>query len=192
MPSVLLITERFYPEDATINELVRYWESESIAVTVFTQTPSYPKGEVFKVTGTVYFPQRCREKQRSLGFIRFLATKKSVVLKIIGYLFFALMGSLITPFLARNVDSVFVFQSGPLTQAFPLVLLKRLYPRKNMLIWTLEVWPDSVFAYGFRQHPFSKVCSESVCWLNLSVLLSHYLSVAVGFAKELRDMSKSR
>jgi glycosyltransferase involved in cell wall biosynthesis len=46
---------------------------------------------------------------------------------------------------------VYVYQTGPLTQAVPLFILRRLY-RCRTVIWTQDVWPDTVFAYGFSPH----------------------------------------
>lgn len=42
-----------------------------------------------------------------------------------------------------------------MTQAIPAVLIKKLFG-KQIHIWTLDIWPDSVYAYGFKEKAISK------------------------------------
>ena len=74
------------------------------------------------------------------------------------------MATIVTLLKIRTFDKVFVYQTGPLTQAFPLIFLNKIF-RKQTYIWTLDLWPDTVYAYGFKEKRLLKVC------LNLFVKL---------------------
>ena len=51
---------------------------------------------------------------------------------------------------SRKADAVFVYHTGPLTQALAIIPIK-LLRRSPVTIWTQDVWPDAVFAYGFPE-----------------------------------------
>jgi glycosyltransferase involved in cell wall biosynthesis len=57
-------------------------------------------------------------------------------------------------FIGKKYNRVFVYHIGPLTQAIPAVLIKKLFGKK-FYIWTLDIWPDSVYAYGFKKRSLS-------------------------------------
>jgi len=58
-------------------------------------------------------------------------------------------------FVGRKYKRIFVYHIGPLTQAIPAVLIKKLFGNK-FYIWTLDIWPDSVYSYGFRKNALSQ------------------------------------
>ena len=47
MSKVLVIVERFYPEDFLVNDLVAEWKKLGDEVEVLTQVPSYPFDRIF-------------------------------------------------------------------------------------------------------------------------------------------------
>ena len=52
--------------------------------------------------------------------------------------------------IGRRYDYIFGFNLGALTDMFPAVLIRKLYKKPTML-WIHDVWPDSVYAYGFKK-----------------------------------------
>lgn len=81
--------------------------------------------------------------------------RKNVILKVLNYVCFALLASLMSLFIGRRYERVFVYHIGPLTQAIPAVLMRKLFG-SAMHVWTLDIWPDSVYAYGFKKRAFSE------------------------------------
>src|SRR5690606_30672634 len=77
--------------------------------------------------------------------------QKSKVIKILNYLSFVFFASIVALIIGRKFDRVFVYQTGPLTVALPGVLINKLYG-SNLTIWTQDLWPDTVYAYGFKSH----------------------------------------
>ena len=153
--SVLIITERFYPEEFGINDLAQAWQANGYEVAVLTQAPSYPFDKVYEGYKNKLFQ---REKWQDIKIYRVLSLmgyKKGVLLKVLNYLCFAFLASLVAMFIGKKYNRVFVYHIGPLTQAIPAVLIKKFFGKK-IYIWTLDIWPDSVYAYGFKEKALSK------------------------------------
>ena len=147
---VLIVTERFYPEEFIINDLAAEWAAGGLQVDVLTQAPSYPQGKLFP--GYSNSPLG-RETWKNVHITRFFTVtgyRDSLFFKLLNYLSFAFTGCLVALFKARGYDRIFVYQTGPLTLALPAVLARKLYGIP-VTIWTQDIWPDMVYAYGFKQ-----------------------------------------
>lgn len=147
---VLILTERFYPEEFIVNGLAADWAAGDFSVDVLTQVPSYPFGEIFAGYFNGLFSS---ETWRGVNIFRFFTVtgyRDSLFLKIINYLNFAATGTLAALFKARGYDRIFVYQTGPLTMAIPAVIAGRIYGIP-VTIWTQDIWPDMVYSYGFKK-----------------------------------------
>lgn len=84
---------------------------------------------------------------------------------MLNYLWFAIHTTVLALLAVNKTDRVLVFHTGPLTLAIPARILATV--RKiPMTIWTQDVWPDTVFAYGFKRHTvFEKLLDAFVRWL---------------------------
>ena len=60
------------------------------------------------------------------------------------------MGSLVSLKIGKKYDYIFGFQVGPLTAMVPAIILKQFY-KKPVTLWIQDIWPDSVYAYGFKK-----------------------------------------
>ena len=61
-----------------------------------------------------------------------------------------IFGSITAIFIGRRHDYVFGFNVGSLTDMLPAVVIRKLY-KKPVMFWVQDVWPDSVYAYGFKK-----------------------------------------
>ncbi len=61
-----------------------------------------------------------------------------------------IFGSIAAIFIGRKYDYVFGFNLGSLTDMLPAVVIRKLY-KKPTMFWVQDVWPDSVYAYGFKK-----------------------------------------
>ena len=59
-------------------------------------------------------------------------------------------GSIAAIFIGRKYDYILGFNMSALTGMLPAVLIRKLY-KKPLTFWTQDVWPDSVYAYGFKK-----------------------------------------
>lgn len=161
---ILIVTERFFPEEFIVNELAAELAREA-KVTVLTQNPSYPFDRLFVGYGNPAVSVRRWRGVRVVRSATVLGYKRNLVLKLLNYLWFAFYNSWLALFVAPGHDRIFVFHTGPLTLAAPAALAARLY-RIPMTVWTQDVWPDSVFAYGFSRRPVLEyLLGEFVRWV---------------------------
>ncbi|OGS08922.1 MAG: hypothetical protein A2270_04455 [Elusimicrobia bacterium RIFOXYA12_FULL_51_18] len=147
---ILIITERFYPEEFIINDLAGQWAERGFETEVLTQVPSYPFGRVFQGYVNRFYSEELWRNIRVRRFFTITGYRDSLALKILNYFSFIFTGSLIALFIAGRYDRIFVYQTGPLTVALPAVLAG-LARNKPVTIWTQDVWPDTVYAYGFKK-----------------------------------------
>ena len=62
-------------------------------------------------------------------------------------MFFA---SIVAIFIGKRYDYVFGFNMSALTGMVPAVIIKKTY-KKPLTFWVQDIWPDSVYAYGFKK-----------------------------------------
>lgn len=161
----LVIGEAFYPEDFIINDLSQEWEKEGYDFEVLTRTPSYPFGKVYqgyknKIYQTTYF--------NTIKIHRFpvwQGYERSVLIKILNYFSFVFWSFWVILFIGRRFDRVFIYQTGPLTLATAGILMKKFFGAK-VTIWTQDLWPETVYAYGFKKTKLLSFCLDGfVKWI---------------------------
>ncbi len=150
----LIVCEAFYPEDFLINDLVSEWKKKGYNFEVLTRVPSYPYGKVFKGFKNKIYQQTYFDGIKIYRFPVIQGYQKSLVIKILNYVSFVFFGTLIALFIGRKFDRVFVYQTGPLTLALPAILIKKIFGA-SVTIWSQDLWPDTVYAYGFKKTRFS-------------------------------------
>jgi len=148
----LILTDRFYPEEFFINSLLPEFRAQGIDFEVLTQAPSYPYGKVNKYPGYKNSIYTTNDWQGYPVHRIFTVQgyRESRFRKVLHYISFAFFCSVFLLFKGRKYDRIFVFQTGPLMQALPAVLAKKIY-RCRIFIWTLDLWPDAVYALAFRK-----------------------------------------
>lgn len=152
---ILIIGDHFYPEEFIINDLAKEWSNRGHEITVLTQNPAYPKGKVFEGYKNRIFQVTYWNNIAIHRVYTVQEYKRSLNRKILNYLSFPILGTITAIRIARKFDRIFVSQMGPLTQAIPAIIAHKLYKVK-VAIWTGDIWPDTVYAYGFKK---SKVLS---------------------------------
>jgi len=146
----LIVGEGFYPEEFLINDLVKEWEKSGYNLEVLTRAPSYPFGKVFSGYKNKLYQ---REKWGNVLIHRFPVIpgyNKNTIIKILNYLSFVIFGSLIGIFIARRYERIFIYHTGPLSLAIPGILIKKI-SRAPVTIWSFDLWPATVYAYGFKK-----------------------------------------
>jgi len=147
---ILIVTECFYPEEFKINDVALSWKGKGYDVEVLTLAPTYPLGKVFLGYKNGFFR---RDEYQGINIFRMHAVtgyRDSTVKKIFKYINFMIFGSIVAIFIGRRYDYVFGFNLGSLTDMLPAVVIRKLYKKPTML-WVQDVWPDSVYAYGFKK-----------------------------------------
>jgi len=147
---ILIVTEYFYPEEFKINEIALDWKKKGYIVDVLTQNPTYPAGEVFADYTNKWY---IKEVWNGINIYRVKAVtgyKSSLFKKLLKYFSFMVLGSVLSLKIGKKYDYVLGFDIAALTSMVPAVILKQFY-KKPVTIWVQDVWPDSVYAYGFKK-----------------------------------------
>lgn len=150
MSRVLIVVERFYPEDFLVNDLAAEWKRQGHDVEVLTQVPSYPFDRIYDG-----YRNRMYQTTREFNNIpvhrvsTIFGYNRSVVRKILNYLHFGFLTALWALWNGRRFDKVFIYHTAAMTMASAAVPLKLIW-RKPITIWTQDLWPDAVWGYGFK------------------------------------------
>lgn len=145
---LLVVSQYFWPEVFRVNEIVSELRARGHEVTVLTGRPNYPGGQIFDdyAADPVAFSDyhgaeviRLPLRPRGQGSLRLL----------LNYWSFVFWGCLLGPWRlrGRRFDAIFCFETSPITSALPAVLLRRL-KRAPLLLWVLDLWPDTLSAVG--------------------------------------------
>ena len=185
---ILIVTECFYPEQFNINELALSWKDRGYDVDVLTLFPSYPAGQILSGYKNRLFS---KEIYKAITIYRVYAVtgyKDNKFKKLLKYINFMIFGSIVAVLIGRKYDYIFGFNIGALTDMVPAVVIRKLY-KKPLMFWVQDIWPDSVYAYGFKK---TKVLSGL---LNLFVkfMFNNITSIAIsgkGFENKLRPYVK--
>lgn len=185
---LLIIGEAFYPEDFIINDLAKEWSDQGYHVEVLTRNPSYPFGKVYPG-----YKNKIYQKTWFLDILvhrvfLFQGYQTSKIIKILNYVSFVFFASWVALFIGKKFDKVFVYQTGPLTVALPGNLIKILYG-KPLTIWTQDLWPDTVYAYGFKKTYVLEKFLDTL----VSFVYNNSDAIAVsceGFSKKLESYLK--
>ena len=149
-PRIMIVTEVFYPEEFNINDVALSWKSKGYDVDVLTMVPTYPESTIVDGYKNKFYQ---KEVWRSINVYRVKAIKgykASLIKKFLKYFWFMLSGSIAALFLGKKYDYVLGYNAGPLTAMLPAVFICKLFKRPTTL-WVQDVWPDSVYAYGFKK-----------------------------------------
>jgi len=147
---ILIVTECFYPEEFKINEVALVWKAKGYQVDVLTTVPTYPASEVFDGFENKWYQ---KNDYQGINVYRVKAVtgyKNSLLKKLLKYFSFMILGSFLSLKIGKKYDYVFGFDVGALTGMVPAVVLRQFYG-KPVTLWVQDIWPDSVYAYGFKK-----------------------------------------
>lgn len=145
---ILIVTEVFYPENFLINDFAKEMVNRGHCVEVMTRQPSYPESVVYEGYKNDDYSL---EEWNGIKIHRFKTIegyKTSKIRKIRNYIHYVRAGKRLIGRLVKGVDVILIHQTGPLTLALPAVYARRKWNIPTV-IWTFDIWPDTVYAYGF-------------------------------------------
>lgn len=151
---ILVITNHYWPEEFKITELAENLVAKGHEVTVMSGIPNYPAGKFFPGYGL--FSKRKEEKNgvkihrmplipRGSGRRRWL---------ILNYLSSAMSFCIHSLWYGRKkYDATFVFNTSPALIGLPALVIRKLYGTP-VVMWVLDLWPESISATAAIQKPF--------------------------------------
>lgn len=143
---ILLVTQYFDPENFKSNDIAFELAKRGHKVDALVGIPNYPQGKYYKGYGLF---SRRKEKKDEVTIYRVFQTPRGAKASSLGlavnYLTYAINATLWVLFFfafRKRYDACIVFQTSPVTQAIPALLLKGLRGTP-VYTWVLDVWPDS-------------------------------------------------
>lgn len=150
LKKILIVTEYFYPEEFKINEVAQEFIKKGYNVDILTNNPTYPHGKIFKNYKNKFFSKDNFQGMTIYRVKTITGYKTNVIIKIIKYITFSILGSLVSLVIGKKYDYVFGFAGAALTGMLPAIILRQFY-KKPVTLWIQDVWPDSVYAFGFKK-----------------------------------------
>lgn len=178
---ILIVTECFYPEEFKINELALEWKSKGYDIDVLTMVPSYPASEVYEGYKNKWYQ---KDTWNGINIYRVKAVtgyKDSLFKKLLKYFAFMFMGSIVSLKIGKRYDYIFGFDVGPLTGMIPAIILRQFY-KKPVTLWIQDIWPDSVYAYGFKKN--------KILEFSLNALVKYVYKYTSNFAISAKGFEK--
>lgn len=150
MAKILILVERFYPEDFLVNDLASEWKRMGHEVEVLTQVPSYPFDKIYDGYKNKTYQTTVELNEIPVHRVSTIfGYNTSVKRKVLNYLHFGFLTSLWAIWNGSKYDKVFVYHTAALTMASAVVPFRWLW-RKRITIWTQDLWPDAVWGFGFK------------------------------------------
>jgi colanic acid biosynthesis glycosyl transferase WcaI len=148
---LLVITQLYRPEPNFITADVAEALAESMDVVVITAHPNYPLGRFY--SGTKWWrPTRTRENGVTVWRLPMYPDHSlSTVRRAVSFTSFAMMATLIAPFVAGRPKAVWVYH-GIFTTALAALWFKLVYGSRLIITWA-DLWPESFAAAGVSRRP---------------------------------------
>jgi len=188
---ILIVCQYFWPETFRINDVAASLRERGHEVTVLTGKPNYPAGAYFP--GYKLFG-RNRETYRGVDVLRVPIVPRgqnSRMQLAFNYLSYAILGSLLAPFRARDrYDAILVYALSPITQVMPALILKML-GRGPVYLWLHDLWPESLSATGAVR---AKILMRFLGFVTRLIHRSvdHNFVSCAGFTEKLEAMGVDR
>ena len=148
---ILVYTNHYYPENFKINDIVNHFDDQEYSVKVITGIPNYPSGKFFQDYG--YFKKTTEIKGnikiRRLPLIaRGKGSNFKLVLNYLSYFFSVLIYTIYLILFNKKYDLIFVHHTSPIFIAISPCLYKTFNKQAKMILWDLDIWPESIEATG--------------------------------------------
>lgn len=158
---ILVVTQCFYPDVYTINEIVTSMINRGHEITVLTGLPDYTTSKIPK---EYKFGRNRHQNFNGADVYRIpvIARHHGAIFRSLNYISFVVTGCLWARFKKWNeFDVIYVWEVSPVTMAFPAVALKKRY-KKKLFLYCLDIWPECVKAMGFKEKTLSYKIVHSI------------------------------
>ena len=184
---ILVICQYYSPEPFKIADVCEALVAKGHEVDVVTSFPNYPMGEIYEGYKN---GEHKDEVVNGVNVHRVftIGRKSGFVYRILNYYAYSIASTIYINKLKKDYDVVFVYQLSPVMMAEAGIRYKKKH-NKKMLLYCLDLWPDSLVSGGVKQGSlifrfFEKV-SERIYKSSDKLLVSSEM-----FAVHLKDNFK--
>lgn len=144
---ILVVCQYYYPEPFRIHEVCEELVKRGHEVTVLTGLPNYPMGVI---------PEEYKGKEHRdevVGGVRVIRVNEiprtpGKIGLAKNYVSFVWSGSLKALSMKKDFDAILVYQLSPVLMAIPGYVAKWFSKCKNINIYCLDLWPESLSSLG--------------------------------------------
>lgn len=171
---ILLVSQYFWPEQFSINEVAKSLVIKGHQVDVMTGKPNYPAGAIFDGFRTM----GCQSGTYDgviIHRVPLLARGRGGLRLALNYVSFLFSGLIFSPWLLyrKKFNVIFVYAPSPILQAIPAIFLGWL-KGAPVVLWVQDLWPESLQATGYIENQFALKLVEFVVrfiYRNVDLLL---------------------
>jgi len=166
-PSVLIVSQHFWPEPLRINDVAASLVEAGCQVTVLTGKPNYPHGRIFPGYRALGVQKECHEGGHVVRVPLVPRGRGTAWRLAINYLSFVVCGCLLGPAALRRerFDVVFVYGTSPILQAIVAIWLKTLRG-VPVITWVQDLWPESLAMTGYIRNSLAlRAVGHVVRWI---------------------------
>lgn len=147
---ILVVTECFWPDIYSVNEIVEKLVLRGHQVTVLTGLPDYTTSRIppeFKHGRMRHHEYKGADVYR----VPTIARRHGPIWRSLSYLSFAFNGSMKARFHDfGDFDIIYVWEVSPVTMAVPAITLSKRY-HKPLFLYCMDIWPECVKAMNIRE-----------------------------------------
>lgn len=147
---ILVVSQCFWPDIYSINDIVRILIERGHEVTVLTGLPDYTTSEI-----PDEYKHGKNRKQNYYGAqiirVPIIPRRHGPIWRSLNYISFVINGSIKAYFSKWDeFDVIYVWEVSPVTMAVPAIVLKKKY-NKPLFLYCMDIWPECVKAMGFKE-----------------------------------------
>ena len=149
---ILIISQRYWPENFRINDIAESLVSSGHDVTVLCGLPNYPKGYIFDD----YKHGNNRIQQHNgVKIIRAkeIGRRNNIFFRFLNYYSFPYFANKIVKSLDSDFDIVLINELSPIMSSIPGIKYAKKY-NKPLLMYEMDLWPESLLAGGIKKDSF--------------------------------------
>ena len=149
---ILVVCQHYFPEPFRITDICEELVRMGHQVSVVTGLPNYPDGYIYEG-----YKDKSKRHENINGVevhrTFTIGRRHGIVWRFLNYYSFMLSSSAYVPRLSNNYDVVLVNQLSPVMMAKAGVKYKKKNGKK-LVIYTLDLWPDSLTVGGIKRGSF--------------------------------------
>lgn len=146
---ILVVCQYYFPEPFKVADVCEALVSKGHEVDVVTSFPNYPMGEIYEGY------RRKKHKNETINGVNVhrvftIGRRTGFFWRTLNYYVFSIASTMYVSRIKKDYDVVFVYQLSPVLMSKAAIKYKRQH-NKKMLIYCLDLWPDSLTLGGVKK-----------------------------------------
>lgn len=147
---ILVVCQYYHPEPVRINDICEEFVKRGHQVTVLTDIPNYPMGDIYKGY------ERSNNRLEIINGVQVhrvftIPRKSNAIMRLLNYHSFSYFSKKYVKKLDKDFDVILVNQLSPVMMANAAIKYKKKY-NKKVIMYCLDIWPESLCAGGIKKN----------------------------------------